>query len=123
MKLLNIWKPKNSRMSTAEYITFDERTILLNIKMNNIFEGFKYENLLFLLSSRWNKEEIILKPLEISASNNEIFIKVIVEKEVFNSEGLWDAFIKLENKEEKFRIYDNTTTKMQTNSTLIKEDL
>ncbi|MEC0854047.1 CDP-glycerol glycerophosphotransferase family protein [Bacillus atrophaeus] len=123
MKLLNIWKPKNSRMSTAEYITFDERTILLNIKMNNIFEGFKYENLLFLLCSRWNKEEIILKPLEISASNNEIFIKVIVEKEVFNSEGLWDAFIKLENKEEKFRIYDNTTTKMQTNSTLIKEDL
>ncbi|QOH67855.1 CDP-glycerol glycerophosphotransferase family protein [Bacillus velezensis] len=121
MQLLNIWKPKNSRMCSVEYISFDEKNIVLNLKMNNVFENINSENLLFLLNNRWNEEKIILKPLQISASNNEIFIKVVIEKANFNSEGLWDAFITLEDEGELFRVYDDKTPKMQVNQTLIKE--
>ncbi|MCY8424087.1 CDP-glycerol glycerophosphotransferase family protein [Bacillus vallismortis] len=121
MNLLNFWKPKNSRMSSVEYITFDESTILLNIKLNK-FEGSNYEDLMFLLISRWNKEKIRIQPSEVSVSSNEVYIKVVVKKEVFNNEGVWDAFINLKGKEEKFRVSDGITAKMKTNSTLIKEN-
>ncbi|WP_413286617.1 CDP-glycerol glycerophosphotransferase family protein [Bacillus mojavensis] len=120
MNLLNFWRPKNSRMSSVEYITFDENTILLNIKLNK-FEGSNDEDLMFLLINRWKKETIIIKPSEIRVSSNEVYIKVEIEKEVFNSEGLWDAFVKLEGKGEKFRVYDGITPKMKINSTLMKE--
>lgn len=121
MLLKKLWKPKGSRMSSLLSITFFDEVIKLNVKMNDTVDVSDYYNLLFLLKNRTTQEEILINPDEAVASNTEISIQYTIDKSVFGQVGLWDAYILNNESDNKYRVYDGLTAKMEMRSSSIKE--
>lgn len=73
------------------------------------------------MKNRSTQEEILINPDEAVASNTEISIQYTIDKSVFGQVGLWDAYILNNESDNKYRVYDGLTAKMEMRSSSIKE--